>query len=576
MRQEFNFFIILSYLFITGLQGQPTPEKSEFEAPVRIPMYLSGNFAELRVSHFHAGIDIKTGGVEGKNVYAAADGYISRIKIQTGGYGRTLYLAHPNGYTTVYAHLKEFDPSVEKYVKNYQYRNNTHTLDLYPEPGEITVSKGEKIALSGNSGSSSGPHLHFEIRDSKNQHPLNVLLFGFDIKDNIKPDIEHVAIYPLNSESAVNGRSSVMVYNVKGTNGIYSINYNSPIEIWGEIGFGIETYDYLNYASNRCGIYSIQLLVDGKEKYFQSMDEFSFAKTRYIKAHVDYNLYTNRKLKIQRSNILPHNQLDFYKSVENRGIITFTNEGTKNIKYVVRDTYGNESTLQFQVKVRQPANIKTTPLPAHFIKKMSYNSENSFITGDIKLQFPGHAFYNDVLFTYQKYPSNHDGFSEIHEIHDEAEPLHKHFSISIKASNVPYELEEKTLIAGIDDRGRTYSTGGKWNNGYVTSRVRNFGKYYVTMDTIAPVITPINISDNANLENEEQINFSVMDDLSGIKSYNGYIDNKWSLFEYDPKNNLVYYQIDPSRLNKGKTHELELYVIDKKDNIAVFHARFFW
>jgi hypothetical protein len=539
-------------------------------------MYLSGNFAELRGSHFHAGIDIKTGGREGKNVYAVADGYISRIKIQTGGYGRTLYLAHPNGYTTVYAHLKEFSPFIEKHVKDYQYRNNTHTLDLYPEPGELKVSKDQKIALSGNSGSSSGPHLHFEIRDSKNQHPLNVLLFGFDIKDNIKPDIRHLAVYPLNSESAVNGASRVKLYTVEGTNGRYSLNNASPIKVWGKIGFGIETYDFLNYSSNRCGIYSIQLLVDGKEKYFQSMDEFSFAETRYIKAHIDYGLYTNRKIKIQRSYLLPHNRLNFYQSVEDRGTLTFTDEGTKNIKYVVKDTYGNESAFQFEVLVKEPENIETEPLPANFIKKMVYNSENSFVTGDIRLYFPRYAFYDDVSFTYQKYPSNHGGFSDVHEIHHESEPLHKHYKISIKASNVPYDLEEKTLIAGINDRGGTYSVGGKWNNGFVSGRVRSFGKYFVAVDTVAPVITPLNISDNANLENEVQINFRVYDNLSGVKSYNGYIDNQWSLFEYDPKNNLVYYQMDPSRLSKGKTHELELYVIDGKDNISVYHARFFW
>ncbi|RMG76485.1 MAG: M23 family metallopeptidase, partial [Bacteroidetes bacterium] len=329
-----------------------------FRSPLDIPLLLAGNYGEIRSNHYHAGIDIKTEGVEGKNVYAAADGYVSRIKISEGGYGKALYITHPNGYTTVYAHLKRFNDTIEQYVRKQQYLKESYEIELFPPKNSLKVKKGDIIAVSGNTGGSGGPHLHFEIRETDTEVPINPLLFGFDIKDDIPPIIKHLTIYPIDDTSFVNRRSRPKRYALSGSNGKYSLS--ATPEVKGIIGFGIEVIDKLNGSNNRCGIYSIDLTIDGDTIYRHHIEDIPFHKTRYINCHVDYEAWKKDGIKTQRCYRLPNNQLDFYDKLKYNGLYMFTDDSVHEVRFIVKDTYQNTSELVFNVK---SSTAKIQPFP---------------------------------------------------------------------------------------------------------------------------------------------------------------------------------------------------------------------
>jgi len=259
MIKFFTLFIIQFLISIGFSQTLEQYPKDYFRSPLDIPLLLSGNFGELRNNHFHSGLDIKTQGVEGQKVYAVADGFVSRIRIMPIGYGKIIYITHPNGYTSAYAHLQQFKGELAKEVKRYQYANETFEMDYYPPDTLLKVKKGDVVALSGNSGSSGGPHLHFEIRETVSEYAVNPLLFGFDIKDDVKPVIKSISVFPLNDTSYVNNRNATQEFGIIGSNGNYQLSNNVIITAYGQIGVGINTYDQQSGASNQNGVYSIML-----------------------------------------------------------------------------------------------------------------------------------------------------------------------------------------------------------------------------------------------------------------------------------------------------------------------------
>jgi len=286
--------------------------------PVDIPIYLSGNFAELRTGHFHAGIDIKTQGQEGFKIYAVQDGYISRIKVSSGGYGKAIYINHPDGYTSVYAHLKEYNIQLDKYVRAKQYENKSYNINIFPEKGELTVNQGDIIGLSGNSGSSAGPHLHFEIRDTKSSRPINGLFLGYDIKDNIPPRMDYLYVYPQNEQSTINGKNSNHYYSLKKDNGNFVLRQGDTLNADGNIGFGLKVNDFLNGSANRCGIYQLKAYTNNTLFFHEKFDGVSFAETRYINSLMDYKVNKERKRKLHKLFIEPNNKFYFlYSQTEN-------------------------------------------------------------------------------------------------------------------------------------------------------------------------------------------------------------------------------------------------------------------
>jgi murein DD-endopeptidase MepM/ murein hydrolase activator NlpD len=549
-------------------------QKANFISPLDIPLLLSGNFGELRSNHFHSGLDFKTQGISGHNVYAVESGYVSRINIQPGGYGKALYIDHPNGFTTVYGHVSRFSPEIENYIKEIQYKRKSHTVNIYLKPGELIVSKGEVVALSGNTGSSSGPHLHFEIRRTAGQIPLNGLFYGFPISDNIPPKITKLAVYPAGESSHVqNSDAPKILIPDQGAQG-YTISNGEPIRVYGKIGFGIEVFDYLNGAANRCGVYSIELLLDGKRCFYSEMNEFSFGESRFINAHIDYARKYQSRSSIQRLYKLPYNELSIYKQLENDGLIDILDTVTREIKIIVTDSYDNTSVLKFPVRGTgvQPLMKANKSFSG---KILPYNAPSSFSDRNIKLSFPGYCFYEDVHFSYTRTNGKQGLLSDVFHLHDASTPVHKSFGIDISMSETPEKYHDQLCIVKIQDDGSLTYAGGKYNNGVLSESLREFGRYAVAVDTISPSIRPLNLQHGGDLSQLPGIRFLIEDDFSGIKTYNGYLDGEWILFEYDPKNNLLLHEFDDRVPILGKNRDLELHIEDAKGNRSIYSMTFF-
>jgi hypothetical protein len=575
----FRYPLILLTIFYLGgyVRAQPAFLADYFLAPINIPMYLSGSFGELRSNHFHSGIDIKTQGVSGHRIFASAEGYISRIKVEAAGYGNTLYITHPAGYTTVYAHLDRFRQDIADYVKAVQYKQEKHAVDIYPERDIWPVEKGEFIAFSGSSGYSFGPHLHFEIRNAANQAPMNILLFGFDISDDVAPRIRSVYLYPMGKQSQVNGAGEKQRFQVETDSAGYILKDMKVLTANGRIGFGIEAFDYLNGASNRCGLYSIMMFIDGELKYHWKMDQFKFSESRYINSYIDYEEKLRNSRLVQRTYLEPNNRLGLYEYVEDEGFCDFSADREYKVSFVLKDAHANSTDLSFTVRGGQINSIPPAPPVDDFVRKFSWDSQNEFKKEDVALTITKGALYDDLDFTYQKTEAIAGSWSPVHHIHHIHTPMHLSGEIAIQADSLPAELRDKAYLGYLNgEEGHTEAAGGEWKDGMVRAKIRSFGRYTVLVDTIPPELKPLNLGGSSEMSAKTSIRFRARDLQSGIKSYEGYIDNHWVLIEYDLKNDLVFYRFDPKRLDRGKMHELELYIIDNKDNIAYYYTDFYW
>ena len=566
-------FIILSLLLLHAIKDNPE-NKITFISPVKIPLSLSANFGELRIDHFHSGLDIKTQGVTGKEVVAAASGYIYRISVSPGGFGRALYIKHPSGYSTVYGHLEKFNPEIDKYVNAQQYEKKSFLVTLYPPRERFQVRQGEIIAWSGNSGSSGGPHLHYEIRKSGDEIPVNPLFFDFGIADNIKPVIEKLIVYPLNRNTLINNQNKKEWINVTGSNGKFNLSSDTEINISGEAGFGIKSFDQLDESNNKCAVYSIELLIDSNSVFKYVMDAFSFNESRYINSHIDYEIYQKEKMYIERTFVLPNDKLSVYKNLVNRGICNFNDNRTHLAEIIVTDMNDNKSKLAFRIKARtmKPAEVLVQPEG----KLMPFSRRNSFETENIKVNIPNGALYDTIGFTYNKSAGSRGMLSEIHSIHNNYTPLHKPYTMSIKPDSVPPGKKSKMLLVKIDDDKKKNAINSYWTEGYISAEMQSFGNFYVGIDTAGPEISANGLVNGANLTGRNEIRIRITDDLSGINYYDPSIDGKWALFEYDQKNDVLIYKFDSDRITRGTKHNLSLKVADNKDNISYFNYTFTW
>ena len=562
-------FCLFFLVFFTSYSQ--TPNSSFFDYPVKIPILLSANFGELRANHFHSGIDIKTQGKTGVPIYSAAEGSITRIFVSPSGFGLALYIDHPNGTTTVYGHLDKFRDDIQQYIRDIQYKRESFSVDITVPKETFKVIKGEFIAYGGNSGSSGGPHLHFEVRNTKSQVPVNPLRYYYSINDNIPPAIQSIMIYPVSGNSHVSGESQPKRMEVIKKDGKLQFKDSTILLAYGEIGFGIETFDYLNGSNNKCGAYEIYLYDNDQLIYQFRMNQFSFDETRYLNSHIDYAQYINHKRLIHKTWVEPGNKLMLYPVLFNKGKTRLKDEQTHNIKYVVKDVAGNESIMEFQVISKYmdvPRNHETGLLLQH-------DTLFSIVNTEIDAKMSSGTFYSDFLFDYQRFDSDSTCYSPIFRLHNDEVPVHKNYDLKIKTVNLPENLKSKALIAGIDKKtGKKFSIGGSWENGWMNTKVRQLGTFVVTVDTVAPRIQPVNIQKNI-IMNNDKISFKITDDLSGISSFRGELDGKWILFEYDAKNNLIEYYFDSTRIQLNTNHTLRLTAVDGKGNRKVYEATFF-
>lgn len=536
-----------------------------FSKPLKIAPDASGTFGELRATHFHAGDDYRTQQRVGLPLHAAAEGYVSRVRVQIGGGGNSVYIAHPNGYTTVYLHMDGFNDALTNIVRAEQYKQQRFDVDIPLKDNQVPLEKGQFFGNAGNTGGSAGPHLHFEIRDTKTQHPLNPQLFGLHFKDAFAPTINGIMVYDL-EESLFNEHTGRRYLQLKalGSNR-YALASGAPIPVNGKFGLGINTIDRHRAGGFRNGVYSIELFLDGQAVSTVTFEELDFNTSSAIHSYVDYPHYRKTKVRVQKSFKDPGSPLEIFKHLNNQGIIELQDQAVHEVKYVVKDAHGNCSELNFKVR-NDPAYApkggerKGTPFP--------YDQSNRFAQEDIQLEIPKGALYSDLDFTYSKSSPRANAYSPVHHVHNNLTPLFSTYNLRIKPEGLPEHLQSKALLASVENG----SLGGRFEDGWVTVNTKLLGSIYVTVDTIAPRIVPRNLSPGKNLSNQSTIDFTISDNFSGIQSFNAYIDGEWVLMEYDSKNRHLWHRFDRS-LPSGK-HDFKLIVKDWKDNEKTYQTTF--
>ena len=536
-----------------------------FGSPLDIPLYLSGNFAELRRNHFHTGIDIKTQGVEGQKILAAEDGFVSRIRVSPYGYGLALYIQHPNGYTTVYGHLLSFSKNIADAVRKKQYEEKSFSVDFIPDP-PISVSRGQIVALSGNTGGSGGPHLHFEIRKTDTERPQNPLLFGFDIKDNIPPRIRGVRFYPLADTTLINDKHEAQSFVVLGDAGKYHLKAGTKIKVYGAFGLSIHTRDYLNDQSNHCGIYTLGLKVNNELICAQQFDELDFKTSRNINSYKDYTVFKNNSWHYHKSFVEPGNKLEIYHPAPtNHGIISIKESGLQHAAYKVTDAYGNESNLEFDFETLATPGVPL-PTPVPYDAYFAYGKNNHFeYLNELEVNIPENALYEDLRFEFSRQMKRTDTYSPVYILQNEDVPLQEFIDVKFFWKDVPKNIQDKILVQRSDLKGRTNYLTGSYTPEYFQVKSRDFGKFTLVADTTAPSLTANKWSSGGTVTHASNLQFVIKDDRSGIKTFNAYLNDEWVLIKYEPKSSMLFLNVGESNFQKGK-NTLEIKVEDGVGN----------
>lgn len=557
------FFIFLFFFSITFSQNKII--NTDFRSPLDIPIILSGTFGELRSNHFHSGIDIKTKQKEGFEVFAIGDGHVSRIKIQHWGFGKALYITHSNGYTSVYAHLKKLAPKLEAYLKEQQYNKESYAIQLYPKPTELVVKKGEVIAYSGNSGSSGGPHLHFEIRDA-NSKPMNPMLFGIDVKDSHNPTVNGVFGYALSDSAQINASNKIVQLQLKKGKEKNSFT-SAKVYASGIIGFGINSYDRQDLAFNKNGVYQVESFVNGVKNFSYTFNKFSFGESRYINTLIDYARFKSVKQRVQRCFVIPSNKLSIYDKVVNNGRIHVEEGKEYTVVLKVKDFKDNVTTITIPIvgKQQKITRKRKDIITNHFIKR---NAEHSLKEDEVSVYIPKSTFYEDFYFDLSKDKKGR------YKIHNDKVAAHKNFVITFDVTKYPAKERKKMFIASLNKKNKPSYSSTKKNGTKFSTKTKNLGTYFLVKDSIPPKVKPVNFSEEKWITTKKYLKVKVSDDVSGVRSFRGTINGKWILFEYDPKKGMLTYDFNDINFTEAK-HNLKLIVTDNVGNNTTFTITFY-
>ena len=556
--------LFLFVFFTTFSNAQNIYPQDYFRSPLDIELVLSGTFAELRSNHFHSGLDIKTKQREGLSVYATASGYISRIKISHYGYGKAIYITHPNGYVTVHGHLQRFSDKVEAYVKKHQYEKESFEIELFPDINDLIVTKGEVFAYTGNTGGSGGPHLHFEIRDNQ-ERPINPLLFGLKVKDTKKPIVKSVYAYPINDLSHVNGSNLKQKLRViPQQNGDYKVE---DLTAYGKIGFAINTIDQQDLAANKNGVYKIETFYNGAQNFTIDFRKFSFDETKHLNRLIDYKHYKDEKERLQKLYLDTNNPLSLYKEKIDDGYLVIYDTVSNVYKVKISDFEGNETNIDINIKgvEKQPNDVASNFTSPYYIKS---GEANVLENQNIKVEFPRETFYDDFFIDFKV-------SGDTLKLHENNLASKKYFTINYDVSNYNPEDLKQVYIARLVGWNNflSYSSTQRKDNTLFT-RTKNLGTYCLARDTVNPTITPVSFKDGQWLSKYRFLKVKIDDKHTGISNYRATLNGQWILMEYDYKKKTLTYDFNDKVVTDTKNN-LKIIVTDNVGNSTTFEASFF-
>lgn len=525
-----------------------------FVAPFDFPLYLSGNFGELRTDHFHSGVDFKTQGVEGKPIKCVADGYICRASVTYGGYGNALYVMHDNGYMSVYAHLESFPSAVDRRVREYQYRNETFKADLWFAPNEFRVKQGAFLAYAGNSGYSFGPHLHFEIRNAKGEELYDPMTFYKDkLIDTRPPRIHAVSIYPKRGRGIINGASTPCYYDV------VSDTLDAVIEAWGDVAFGVKALDYMDGTGNKYGIRDMKLFVDGELLFSSLMDNFSFDENLLINAWIDYGqMYYNDEW-YQKMFVSDNNSLRLLNVGENRGWLNISEERDYNVEYCLSDYHGNITRCSFIVRGKK----ETIPTPSSYTHALYCGADNRVDYVGLRLDVPEGALFEDAFLNVKLLDS--DGITWRYALTDTVYPMLNGAKLSLWVGKELPVDESKLYIRHIEPDDSS-SVGGVYKNGWITADINTLDCYDVAVDTVAPKLLPV---EENMWKSKGKVVLAFEENETSLKSYKGTLDGEYILFGYNSKNKEFTLDLKKEKIAPG-VYTLKLVAVDECGNMAVY------
>ena len=555
--------LLLSFsLLICSVGFSQVDNPSGFHSPLAIPLAISANFGELRPNHFHMGIDFKTNGVEGIPLYAIENGFISRAKVSPYGYGKVIYIDHPNGITSVYAHCSTFKGILDTIVRITQEKEQNFEVEIYFTPTDIPVKKGELIALSGNSGSSTAPHLHFELRDTKTEIALNPLVYGFDIADHIAPEIKALKVYSVTAEGyQIPGKSKITPvskgkfgYYIGGDKLLVPADYCSEK---GGVGFAFEVVDFMDNSQNACGLYASTLHAEKDILFSQKLDEISFDESRFVNSHKDYQEYSKSKRKFHKSYKTQHNPLEIYKS-GNSGILSLKPEDSLQITYAVTDPNANHSELKFKLKVAPGKLFSTVNL---------FPSWNYFFPDSNYVYQGENVFFSAQKFTFYEPTLKNLSLSGTFTFGDPVVPIQNPVTVKLKLPSKSIIPSTKYFIRVMTAGGKRYSLSSSLEQNWAVAESKFLGTFQLAVDTISPLVKPLNFVGNEALISKARLTWKVIENETEIKEYDLFIDGKWELIEYETKGNYLIF--NPSISLTGK-HSLQLIVKDSCGNATIW------
>ena len=549
--------ILFTLLFISNINFLISQEIN-FHSPIDAPFDLSGTFGEFR-SRFHTGIDFKSRGVQGQKIFSIEDGFVSRIEVNNYGYGKVIYIDHPNGYTSVYAHLRNFSPELNKYIKSELYKSQTNSIKKFPKKNELTVTKGSIIGYSGNTGRSFGPHLHFEIRETKNQNALNPLMFNYKYIDKERPIIR--GLYIINEDKSLVRKLPVR----KKISKINDSTYISDlIEYNGKIGVGLDIYD-IQYKNlyNQNGIYKIELFIDSILSYSYKMDKIKFSENHYKKIMYDYLSLVEKNKKVLKIYTPRNSKLSFLKNNSFNGIINSDTYKDNFVTIKISDWNKNSSYIKFRLKSVTTKSEDISYQGIEVLKNQDYTlNKNSSI-----IEIDKNTFYDDLLL-------NISYDSDILDLGKEKNPFRSSLRIKLPHKIIDtMQLRQSFVGKIINDRVSYLSS--KKNNSYIYTNTSSLGRYTISRDTLEPEIKPINFKNNSSIKEKRSLRLRLKDELSGIKKYSSYINGIWALFEYEPKSNLIFHNLSDGIINNGE-NELIIKYEDGVGNKGIYKTKVFY